>query len=305
MEIVSLKHISKVYDEGRVTGADDVSFEVQQGELFGIIGPCGSGKTTLLRILNALLPPDSGLASIYGNDVQKEVSFVRRKVGYMPQKLSLYKEMTVEENLNFFVARYNISEYESCQVSTRLFYQLEPFFNKPVGLLPEQVKRKLSFFCALLHRPAILLLDEPASNMNEEFKTEIWELLQSLRQQKITTLVASPYLEDADLFDRISLVKEGRILVTGSPAFIRENYPVQVFTIQTEQVADLMPVFEKSDLVEKCYLLYEKIHVILKPIVSQSQEMLSAIAYESGYSNLIIESAHAGTAGSLMRLIIG
>src|SRR5436853_7377074 len=203
MSAVTVQHISKTYGTKKavVTALRDISFDVQRGELFGIIGPDGAGKTSLFRILTTLLLADSGKANVGGFDVVKDYKAIRNRVGYMPGRFSLYQDLSVEENLNFFATIFNTSIDENYDLIKDIYVQIEPFKKRKAGKLSGGMKQKLALSCALIHRPSVLFLDEPTTGVDADSRKEFWEMLKRLKQQGITILVSTPYMDEAGLCD--------------------------------------------------------------------------------------------------------
>lgn len=204
---------------------DDVSLSINKGELFGLIGPDGAGKTSIFRILTTLLLPDGGRARVEGLDVEKDYKTIRGCVGYMPGKFSLYQDLTVEENLNFFATLFNTSIQENYELIKDIYVQIEPFRNRRAGNLSGGMKQKLALRCALIHKPAVLFLDEPTTGVDAVSRKEFWEMLKRLKQQNITILVSTPYMDEATLCDRIALVQLGKVLSVDVPEKIINAYP--------------------------------------------------------------------------------
>ncbi|HEY9015696.1 MAG TPA: ABC transporter ATP-binding protein, partial [Gemmatimonadales bacterium] len=199
---------------------DHVSFEVNPGELYGVIGPDGSGKTTLFRILVTLLLPDEGTARVLGRDVVKDLWDLRTRVGYMPGRFSLYPDLSVAENLNFFAALFNTTVAAARDTIAPIWVQLEQFSARRAGALSGGMKQKLALCCALVHRPEILFLDEPTTGVDAVSRREFWELLRRLREDGLPIVVSTPYMDEATLCDRVSLMQDGKLLVTDRPAEI-------------------------------------------------------------------------------------
>ena len=181
MPAVSLKNISKTYDNGKVKAVNDVSFDVEQGELFGLIGPDGAGKTSIFRILTTVLLADKGQATVEGQDVVKDYRAIRNKVGYMPGKFSLYQDLTVAENLNFFATIFKTTIEENYDLIKDIYEQIKPFRNRPAGKLSGGMKQKLALCCALIHKPEVLFLDEPTTGVDVVSRKEFWEMLKRLK----------------------------------------------------------------------------------------------------------------------------
>ena len=210
MNAIEIHKLSKSY--GKVQALQEVSFEVQQGELFGLIGPDGAGKTTLFRLLTTLLNPDSGYATIDGYDINKDYLSIRSRVGYMPGRFSLYPDLSVEENLQFFAALFGVKAEDSYDLIAPIYKQIEPFRTRRAGKLSGGMKQKLALSCALIHRPSVLFLDEPTTGVDAVSRCEFWDMLGGLRQRGITILVSTPYMDEASRCDRIALCNEGRTL---------------------------------------------------------------------------------------------
>lgn len=219
---------------------DNVSFEVNPGELYGVIGPDGSGKTTLFRILVTLLLPDAGTAQVLGRDVVKDLWDLRTRVGYMPGRFSLYPDLSVAENLGFFASLFNTTVAEARETIAPIWVQLEQFSGRRAGALSGGMKQKLALCCALVHRPEILFLDEPTTGVDAVSRREFWELLRRLRDDGLPIVVSTPYMDEASLCDRVSLIQDGKLLVTDRPAEIGRRYPKSLFAVRGADVLGLL-----------------------------------------------------------------
>lgn len=222
MSTITVNSISKNYRG--VKALEDVSFSVNEGELFGIIGPDGAGKSSLFRILCTLLNPDRGGATVAGYDVVRDYRYIRRNVGYMPGHFSLYEDLTVEENINFFAAIFNVKKSEGYELIAPIYEQIAPFRHRRAGKLSGGMKQKLALCCALIHRPKVLFLDEPTTGVDVVSRQEFWELLSGLKKQSITILVSTPYMDEAMRCGRIALINGGRIMEIDTPAALMERY---------------------------------------------------------------------------------
>ncbi len=221
MNAIEVKHISKSY--GAVKALQDVSLTVEHGDLFGLIGPDGAGKTTLFRLLTTLLVPDSGSASVEGLDIVRDYQMIRRQVGYMPGRFSLYPDLTVEENMRFFASLFGTTLEANYDLVAPIYSQIEPFKHRPAGKLSGGMKQKLALSCALIHKPTVLFLDEPTTGVDVVSRIEFWDMLQGLRQQGITILVSTPYMDEAQRCNRVALINEGRIMDIDMPQRIIES----------------------------------------------------------------------------------
>ena len=255
---ISIQHIEKSYEEHRALY--DTTFDVSKGELFGLIGPDGAGKTTLFRILTTLLLPDSGNATMAGFDIIKEYRKIRKIVGYMPGRFSLYHDLTVEENLNFFATIFGTTLKENYDLIKDIYIQIEPFKNRPAGKLSGGMKQKLALSCALIHRPEILVLDEPTTGVDAVSRKEFWDLLKRFKEEGITIIVSTPYMDEAALCDRIALIQEGKIMKIDTPMEVVKNYDKNLISIRTNKNHTLINDLKTFDSGSQAYLFGQKIH---------------------------------------------
>ena len=210
MSTVIVDQLYKSY--GKVQALNGVNFTVDEGELYGIIGPDGAGKSTLFRVLTTLMLADKGQAQVMGYDVVKDYRKIRDIIGYMPGKFSLYQDLTVEENLRFFATVFNTTIEENYHLIADIYKQIEPFKRRKAGKLSGGMKQKLALSCALIHKPKVLFLDEPTTGVDPVSRKEFWGMLLKLKRQGITILVSTPYMDEASLCDRIALVQAGEFL---------------------------------------------------------------------------------------------
>lgn len=218
MKAIEVEHISKSY--GEVAALRDVSFDVEAGELFGLIGPDGAGKTTLFRLLTTLLKPDASRASVVGLDIVNDYRDIRKQVGYMPGRFSLYSDLTVRENMDFFASIFGTTIEENYDMVAPIYRQIEPFSDRRAGKLSGGMKQKLALSCALIHKPKVLFLDEPTTGVDVVSRVEFWDMLYALRQQGITILVSTPYMDEAQRCSRVALINKGQILAIDTPQAI-------------------------------------------------------------------------------------
>jgi ABC-2 type transport system ATP-binding protein len=222
--------LTKRYDT--TVALDDVSFSIGKGELFGFIGPDGAGKTTLFRILATILIPDAGQARVLGSDVVKDLWTLRRQLGYMPGRFSLYPDLSVEENLRFFASVFGTTlEREYAQIAP-IYSQLEPFKSRRASALSGGMKQKLALCCALVHRPELLLLDEPTTGVDAVSRREFWDLLASLKDTGLTIVVSTPYMDEANRCDRVALIQRGHILAIDTPTAITASFDRPLLAIR-------------------------------------------------------------------------
>lgn len=213
--VVSVREIAKSY--GNVRALTGISFDISKGEIFGLIGPDGAGKTTLFRILNTLILPDEGVATVDGLDVVEGYKKIRKRVGYMPGRFSLYQDLTVEENLTFFATLFNTTIQENYHLVEDIYTQIEPFKNRRAGKLSGGMKQKLALSCALIHKPTVLFLDEPTTGVDPVSRKEFWEMLKRLKEEGITIVVSTPYMDEIRRCDRIAFINNGEIKGIDTP----------------------------------------------------------------------------------------
>ena len=255
---ISVNHISKSYKN--VKAVEDISFEVKEGELFGLIGPDGAGKTTLFRILTTLLIANEGTATVAGFDVVADYKKIRNSVGYMPGKFSLYQDLTIEENLKFFATIFGTTIEENYDLIKEIYIQIEPFKNRRAGKLSGGMKQKLALCCALIHKPKVLFLDEPTTGVDPVSRKEFWEMLKRLQQKGITILVSTPYMDEAALCDRIALIQDGKILQMDTPQAIVKHYPKQIYNVRANNTYQLINSLKSYEYNHSVYPFGEFVH---------------------------------------------
>ncbi len=255
---IAITNISKSY--GKVKALENVSFEVGSGELFGLIGPDGAGKTTLFRILTTLLIADEGKATVAGYDVVKDYKYIRNHVGYMPGRFSLYQDLTVEENLNFFATIFGTTIEENYDLIKDIYVQIEPFKDRRAGKLSGGMKQKLALSCALIHKPKVLFLDEPTTGVDPVSRKEFWDMLKRLQQKDITILVSTPYMDEAALCDRIALVQDGKILQIDTPGAIVKHYPKSIFNVGANNMYQLIESLKAYEYSHSVFPFGEFVH---------------------------------------------
>ncbi len=255
---ISVKNISKSYD--KAMALKDISFEVKSGELFGLIGPDGAGKTTLFRILTTLLIADEGEATVAGYDVVKDYKSIRNHVGYMPGRFSLYQDLTVEENLNFFATIFGTTIEENYDLIKDIYVQIEPFKDRRAGKLSGGMKQKLALSCALIHKPKVLFLDEPTTGVDPVSRKEFWEMLKRLQEKNITILVSTPYMDEAALCDRIALITAGEILQIDTPESIISYFPKKIYEVKTSNTYKLIQDLRAYPQTHSAYPFGEYLH---------------------------------------------
>jgi len=257
--MITIKNINKSY--GPVQAVCDISFEVKKGELFGLIGPDGAGKTTLMRILMTLLFQDQGSASMNGFDVIKDYKKIRKIVGYMPGRFSLYQDLTVEENLRFFATVFNTTIEENYELIRDIYIQIEPFKHRLAGKLSGGMKQKLALSCALIHKPEILILDEPTTGVDAVSRKEFWGMLKKLQEKGITILVSTPYMDEAMLCNRVALMQKGKILNINTPQKLVENYDRKLFAVRSKEMHRLILDLRDYEKTDSAFAFGQYLHV--------------------------------------------
>jgi ABC-2 type transport system ATP-binding protein len=302
MHTIEVENIVKTYStkKTKVTAVDDVSFSVKEGELFGLIGPDGSGKTSIFRILTTVLLADKGNASIVGYDVVKDFKAIRKIVGYMPGRFSLYQDLTVEENLNFFATIFNTTIEENYELIADIYKQLEPFKTRRAGKLSGGMKQKLALSCALIHKPKVLFLDEPTTGVDPVSRKEFWEMLKQLKLQGITILVSTPYMDEANLCDRIVLMQDGKILQIDSPINVVDNFDKNLYAVKSENMFNLLNDLRDYSKTDSCFAFGDYHHLVLNESYNDLEELKS---YLKNHQNLEINQINAGIEDCFMQLM--
>jgi len=249
---------------GQTIALQGVSFEVNAGEIFGIIGPDGAGKTTLFRILTTLILANQGSATVNGFDVVKEYREIRKCVGYMPGRFSLYQDLTVEENLEFFATVFNTTVEENYELIKDIYQQIEPFKKRRAGKLSGGMKQKLALSCALIHKPTVLFLDEPTTGVDPVSRKEFWGMLKKLKAQGITILVSTPYMDEASLCDRIALIQKGKFLSIDTPQNIVNQYKNQLWAVRSMNMSKLLNDLRSNKSFENCFAFGDSHHVSIE-----------------------------------------
>ena len=282
MTAVKVNNIVKTYGKKKeITALSDISFSVSKGELFGIIGPDGAGKTSLFRILTTLLLADKGGATVDGFDVVKDYKAIRQRVGYMPGRFSLYQDLSVKENLDFFATIFNTSVEENYELIKDIYSQIEPFKDRKAGKLSGGMKQKLALSCALIHRPSVLFLDEPTTGVDAVSRKEFWEMLKRLKEQGITILVSTPYMDEASMCDRVALIQAGKILSINTPQGIVGTFGKKLLAVTSNDMLRMLHDLKKSEEVQDVYPFGEYHHVVMR---NDSKELLRSYLEQKGQS---------------------
>ena len=277
-----------------------LTFDVAEGEIFGVIGPDGAGKTTLFRIMTSLLLPDSGTARMNGWDVVKDYKYIRKMIGYMPGRFSLYQDLSVEENLQFFATLFNTSIRENYDMIKDIYQQIEPFKNRKAGALSGGMKQKLALSCALIHKPQILILDEPTTGVDPVSRKEFWDILKRLKQEGITILVSTAYMDEAGLCDRIALMLHGDFIARDTPAGIIGDYKEKLWAVQTDNMPRSLQDLREYPDVKSCFAFGDKHHATVTD--GFSKENLTQYLTQKGYGQLVVNEINPTVEDCFMAL---
>lgn len=299
MATIEIDRVCKSY--GAVQALNEVSLSVEPGEIYGLIGPDGAGKTSLFRILVTLLVPDRGSARIEGYDVVRDYRTIRSRIGYMPGRFSLYQDLTVAENLDFFATMFGTSVAENYENIREIYAQIEPFRDRRAGKLSGGMKQKLALCCALVHRPTVLFLDEPTTGVDAVSRKDFWNMLYRIRNAGVTMLVSTPYMDEASLCDRISLIQKGRIIETGTPAGIVAKYPHRLFGVSGMPAYPLLKYLRQCPGVLRCFSFGSEHHVAVDP-ARTSTEHLQATLEQAGFRQVVVREIPVSIEDCFMEL---
>lgn len=289
MAIVSVENLKMSYDKGRVKALKGVTFDVEEGEIFGLIGPDGAGKTSLFRILTTLLLADSGKAVVDGMDVVNDYKKIRRHIGYMPGRFSLYQDLTVEENLSFFATVFNTTIEENYHLVEDIYRQIEPFKKRKAGKLSGGMKQKLALSCALIHAPHVLFLDEPTTGVDPVNRKEFWEMLQKLKKNfKLSIVVSTPYMDEALQCDRIALIQDGQFLTIDTPENIIRAYTQTLWSLRSDKMHRLLTDLRSIDGVKTAFAFGENHHATIDTSVLTVDSLRNRLV-GLGHRNIVIE----------------
>lgn len=298
--IIEVNNLKKSYEE--VEAVKGVNFSVSKGELFGLIGPDGAGKTSIFRILTTLLYPSAGSVSMMKMDVVKDYKEIRNHLGYMPQRFSLYQDLSVEENLAFFARIFGTSISENYELIKDIYVQIEPFKSRKAGKLSGGMKQKLALSCALIHSPEILILDEPTTGVDAVSRKEFWEMLIRLKEKGITILVSTPYMDEANMCDRVALIQSGKIMSIDTPQRIIENFGRKLWALKSENMYQLIHDLKEMEKVDTVFPFGEYLHATVK---SEEDDLidLSEVLKKSGHQEIEINKIDANIEDCFMELM--
>lgn len=291
--------ISKKF--GETQALKDISFDVNEGEIFGFIGPDGAGKTTLFRIITTLLLPDEGEMTIMGLDCRTGYKKLRENIGYMPGRFSLYLDLSVEENLNFYATVFGTRVEENYDLIHDIYSHIEPFKKRLAGKLSGGMKQKLALSCALIHKPGLLVLDEPTTGVDAVSRSEFWAMLKKLKKHNITIIVSTPYMDEAMKCDRVALIQEGRLLSIDQPEKIREEFSSRLFSVRAPEKFRLINALRSYSGIRTAYPFGDSVHVTFTG--NEFDDSIYEYLSRMGVSNVIITETRAGIEDRFLELM--
>lgn len=287
---------------GEVAALTDINLNIYENELFGVIGPDGAGKTTLFRILTTLLIPDSGSATVFSLDTVQDYRQIRPLLGYMPGRFSLYQDLSIEENIGFYATVFGTTPEKNMDLIEPIYRQLEPFKKRLAGKLSGGMKQKLALCCALIHRPKLLVLDEPTTGVDAVSRMEFWEMLQRLKLDGITIIVSTPYMNEARKCDRVALMQEGRILMVDQPEKISTVFKRPILGIQSSNRFHLIRTLRQYPHTRSAYAFGENVHYTDIRDVPDSQDLKKFLVNE-GINDVEIQAVKPGIEDTFMELM--
>jgi len=286
---------------GNILALDNISFSVSKSEIFGFIGPDGAGKTTLFRIITTLLLPDEGSVTVFGYDCSTGYRELRRQIGYMPGRFSLYQDLTVEENLSFYASVFGTSIKENYDLISDIYSHIEPYRKRLAGKLSGGMKQKLALSCALIHKPRLLVLDEPTTGVDAVSRAEFWEMLKKLHKHDITIIVSTPYMDEAMRCDRVALIQEGRILSVDEPDRIRKDFSRRLFSITASDKYRLIKTLRNFEGTRSAFPFGESVHVTF--MGNEPDASLKSFLESEGLSGIVIRETEAGIEDRFLELM--
>lgn len=260
MSVIDIQHVNKAF--GKIVALKDICLSVNEGEVFGLVGPDGAGKSTLFNILTTLLRADSGQITLLGMDVDRDYLDVRQVIGYLPGTFSLYPDLTVEENLLFFATMYKSSIEDNMAIIKPIWQQILPFKDRPAGKLSGGMKQKLALCCALIHKPSVLFLDEPTTGVDPVSRREFWDILKDIQHKGVSVVVSTPYMDEATRCDRIALIQGGEIIKIDTPQQIVDDFKGHLFTFKMKDIFGLMKIMNQFELKCNYYPYGESFHIV-------------------------------------------
>lgn len=298
--MIKINNISKSF--GDVKALQHIDLEIKDGELFGLIGPDGAGKSTLMRLMTTLYIPESGFITMNGRDTIKDYKSIRQHVGYMPGRFSLYQDLSVEENLSFYASVFGSTIEENYDLVKDVYEQIAPFKKRLAGRLSGGMKQKLALSCALIHRPEILILDEPTTGVDAVSRKEFWEMLKKVQSTGITIVVSTPYMDEASLCDRVALMQKGEVLEVDTPENVKKSFPKKLYAVKATDHYQLIQDLKSFEEVHSVFPFGQFFHVTLKDD-NQNEDSIVDYLKKNGHQNLTVQTAEAGIEDVFMHLM--
>jgi ABC-2 type transport system ATP-binding protein len=299
LPVIESYGVSKSF--GATMALDNISFSVNESEIFGFIGPDGAGKTTLFRLITTLLVPDTGSLKVLGLDAVKSMKQLRNEIGYMPGRFSLYHDLSVEENLNFYATVFGTTVEENYDLIADIYSHIEPFKKRLAGKLSGGMKQKLALSCALIHKPRLLVLDEPTTGVDAVSRVEFWEMLKKLKKYNITILVSTPYMDEAMRCDRVALIQQGKILSIEKPEVVRSEFTGNLFNVKAKEKYKLLIALRNFPGTMSAYPFGDSIHVTFNN--ENFNEALIDFLRKDGIDDAVVEEAQAGIEDRFLQLM--
>jgi ABC-2 type transport system ATP-binding protein len=299
LKVIESSGISKSF--GTTKALDDISFSVNEAEIFGLIGPDGAGKTTLFRIITTLLLPDAGEIKVLGMDAITSYKELRKNIGYMPGRFSLYQDLSVEENLNFYATVFGTTVKENYDLISDIYAYIEPFRKRLASKLSGGMKQKLALSCALIHKPRLLVLDEPTTGVDAVSRSEFWDMLGKLRQHNITIIVSTPYMDEAMRCDRVALIQNGRLLAVDTPQKIKKGFRRKLFAVRSVEKYKLINSLRKYPETLTIYPFGDSVHVTFKD--DRFDDSLYDFFIKEGIRDVVVKEAVAGIEDRFLELM--
>jgi ABC-2 type transport system ATP-binding protein len=299
IKVIESSGVTKSF--GTTLALNDITFSVNESEIFGFIGPDGSGKTTLFRIITTLLVPDKGSMKVLGMDSRADYKELRKNIGYMPGRFSLYQDLSVEENLNFYATVFGTTVEENYELISDIYSHIEPFKTRIAGKLSGGMKQKLALSCALIHKPRLLILDEPTTGVDAVSRSEFWDMLGKLGKYNITIIVSTPYMDEAVRCNRVALIQDGKLLTVDTPQNIRSGFSRKLFTVKSTEKYKLLKTLRKNQEVLTVYPFGDSMHVTLKN--DSSEKSVLDFLLKEGITDAVIQEADAGIEDRFLELM--
>ncbi|AZQ62273.1 ABC transporter ATP-binding protein [Flammeovirga pectinis] len=304
MSVIEVKDLKKSYGKKDIVEAlKGISFNVEQNEIFGLIGPDGAGKTTLIRILASLMVADSGSATVIGKDPKVDYQYIRNNIGYMPGRFSLYEDLSVKENLEFFATTFGTTIAKSYDLIKDIYQQIEPFNDRKAGDLSGGMKQKLALCAAMIHYPKVLFLDEPTTGVDPVSRKEFWNIIKGLNKHNITIVVSTPYMDEADLCDKVALMNNGEILGIDTPENVAASFNKKLYAVEVGgSNYHLIKSLRKYEFMDSVFPFGELLHYTDKRATDIKGDLKDFLEKE-GYKNIFIQEIKSNTEDVFIRLM--